>query len=320
MSSETASSPLQTTTTLHQACLARNKFDRFTAVALGTTKQRDGNPCHSAACPLTAAGKAGGGGRDNDDPTNTRSDDEMSEKALQAATIRPSREGSEEVSAGARDCYSLPSASSGCKHRERGGLPSKRAQRRDGRANHGDSTTCRQDFEEVRAGIGTAVSGRARSDNALDFDGRSQLSVAGADNEDDAARTRESDARMPAGVACSTAVSPTVAGFSWSGYAAVPPHRALPLRRARTSADVGTRRAAQALACDTMSLRTRRRTEGRDAGQQRQEVFKSLGVGRKRTVRIARDGHDGQGKQVMLVKVLPPTQQAPSLGVPPHRK
>lgn len=256
-------------------------------------------------------------GREGDDST---SEDDISEKALdEADTPSPPREGegSQHGSANAaRDIYPLPSASGGHKnHRNSGGPPANQAQRGDGFANHGNSSSThrRQNFGEVRVEIGTAVSARADSRDALDLDSRSCFSVASADNDegDTAAATRKSGAEMSAGVRHSPVASPTtIAGFPWPGDEAVPPIGALPLRRARTSADIGARRAAQALASDTMSLRARRRTEGRDAGQLRQQVFKSLGVGSKRTLRTARDG---QGRQVVLVKVSPPSLlQTPS--------
>ena len=265
----------------------------------------------------------GRGGENEDHPTHTASEDdmsegEMSENAHQPDTIRPPRENSEDVSAGARDRYSLTSASGGHKpRRKKGGPPADRAQRGGGRANHrGSSTTrSRRNFVvrvRVRAGIGTAASGQAGSNDAPDLDGRSYFSGASADNGEDgtaaaAAAVRSKDgAETFKGATCSPAASPTttaVADPPWSGYEAVPPDGALPFRRAKPSANVSARRAAQCLASDTMSLRARRRTESRDAGQLRQEVFKSLGVGSKRTIRTVTDG---KGRQVVLVKVSPP--------------
>lgn len=256
-------------------------------------------------------------GDNSDNPLHSASEDDMSEKALDESDTPPSpreAKGSQHDSVdAARDICPLPSASGGGKsHRKSGGPPADQAQRGDGLAAHGNSssTTRRQNFGEVRAGIGTVVSARTGTSDAFDLDSRSCFSVASADNDEGdtaaaAAATSKSGAEMSAGVRHSPVASPTtVAGFSWPGDEAVAPNGALPLHRARTSADIGARRAAQALASDTMSLRARRRTEGRDAGQLRQQVFKSLGVGSKRTLRTARDG---QGRQVVLVKVSPPS-------------
>lgn len=248
---------------------------------------------------------------DSDNNPTTSEDEVMSEVeislALQSDTIRSVREDSDDSTTGARGGRHHPKGGGG-------GAPAAPARRRDGRTNHGSSTR-RRDFGEVRAGIGTAVSDRGGSKSIeLGLDDRSQMSVASADNEDgETASTIQSAAEMmSADVACSPTASPTgVTGFSWSGPQATPPSDddAPPLRRARTSANVSYRRAVQALASDTMSLRARRRTEGREAGQLRQQVFKSLGVGSKRTVRTTTDG---KGGQVVLAKVSTPALRAPS--------
>lgn len=56
------------------------------------------------------------------------------------------------------------------------------------------------------------------------------------------------------------------------------------------------RSAKPALASDTFSLRTKRLAEGREAGQARQKLLKSLGVGSKRTLKTAK-GKDGRRAQ-----------------------
>ena len=195
------------------------------------------------------------------------------------------------------------------------------AQRTDDRENHGGSR------RKTRVGSRTPV-GRAcpkhaplsvansslKGDNAAADTERPHFSVVSCGNKGgNAALTWKHSSEVSVNNVSCPPDSSYPAGDLWSPEVlpppnAVAPDNALPLRRARTSA-VSDRRAAQALAFDTMALRARRRNESRGAGHARQQLFKSLGVGSKRTLRTATDG---RGRLVVMAQVLPPGARPPS--------